>query len=55
VTGEQLRLDEWLPGQRPARARKADPLSSHASATAAERSGRIGAQMAEALDLVPRW
>lgn len=41
---EQLSLDEWPCGTRPARARRTDPDSSHAAADRAEKSGGIGAQ-----------
>ena len=51
-SAEVLSLDTWNPGQRPPRARSTDPGSSHAAATDMERSGKMGAQMAEALRLV---
>lgn len=49
---EQLRLDDWHPGNRPARARRRDAASSHDAATAAEKRGTIEAQMRRLLRLV---
>lgn len=45
----QLTLDDYRPGHRPPRARREDPLSSHAAADALERSGRGAAQMTATL------
>lgn len=46
---EQMRLDEWVPGQRPPRARRADPDSSHAAADRAELRGSIARHLELAL------
>lgn len=52
---DTVRLDDWHPGNRPARARAADPESSHAAADRAEQSGRIGKQLAIAIELVKKF
>jgi len=49
---EVIDLDAWPPGQRPPRARTADPTSSHRAADRAEASGVVRGGMRAALDLV---
>lgn len=52
MSGDQLPLDWDRPGHRPPRARRRDPISSHAAADRAERRGRIRRDAAELLRLV---
>lgn len=49
---EVLSLDNWPPGQRPPRARRADPESSHRAADAIEGKGRIAEQLRAVLAAV---
>ena len=50
----QLSLDDWLPGTRPARARRTDPASSHAAADQAEADGTVATHALIALGAVRR-
>lgn len=52
---QQLSLDERNPGQRPPRARRNDPDSSHLAADRMEKSGAMGEQMQAVLDAVKRY
>lgn len=51
----QRGVDDWAPGSRPPRARRSDPLASHAAADALESSGRAASLMADVLDAVRRF
>lgn len=53
--GEVVSLDAWPPAQRPPRARRADPDSSHEAADALEASGRAEIQMQAVLAGVRRF
>jgi len=46
----QLRLDDWHPGSRPARARRTDAASSHAAADRLERSRHMVGRRAPDLE-----
>jgi hypothetical protein len=49
---QQLKLDEWPHGSRPARARRTDPESSHVAADVAERVGTVACHMSIVLAAV---
>jgi hypothetical protein len=50
--GEVVSLDNWPPGQKPPRARRRDPESSHETIDALEASGAHEAQLRQTLDAV---
>lgn len=51
-TGDGIACDSWAPGQRPPRARRRDPASSHRAADELEASGRAARQTQAALAAV---
>ena len=50
--GEVVSLDAWPPGQRPPRARRSDPESSHAAIDHLEATGSHEVQLRQTLDAV---